>query len=909
MHHVQLWGARGQGRNHAHLSSSALITVLPAANGMLVETHYGQGTCRGLRCKRRLTAQDIAVHKQNEAAASACTLLGGDAYFLVDFPWGRGFLNLDSLQCPAAMTLPLIDRFLDRAADLFKLHAGTLARLRESLQGLGLEKLQERLIATANDAMEEASKLWNDLETKDVSSIMDDLKLKADEVLADPKMKGAFSAGIARLNCIICKAEGFDGDWVGQEDRQPRCVIKDAMMTWHWGDESELEIWGSDSVSTLLQGETFKGTLRPDGGLEWTDGDVWVRLQDVEKPGGSADATVDGANSDMELIQQSLDDLRRIVGGDSLEGDVEKAMDVLSQVATSDSEVKKIVDEMMQHREKILDLNGKFLESKTGKVLQEGQLRLTEQLAKLQDTDINPQLERMQQRGQRFLARVTTDRKVKNKALELFTATQTRLEKRWNDPNDPHRHNIEAWLTNVKERVVGQLSMHRALLVESLGGLELQQLDLRQLIAHSWHPAALEAQLQQSLVQAIKLSGMDNSGTELLDRFENAETVAQIPVVQRTYQGVLGALGDLDIDIPLPIRNLLEAQAAGRTQDINAWQEAIVCSLDDASVVTGAENLIQKGEQMLAQFHELKSNKTVAQVIEHLESEDMEREVLKHLHGLDPEQMLRQAEGALTSLEAREAIVGQLKDVCLDFVLKILPAINIEKVTGTDNGCDWEINDISFSDFHFRKENVHIALGNPTVESQDLLRVSAWDISAHFRKLKISVKQQHFPFIETSCLADAKAERMSVGFAFRLKMGSDTGTPELVLSNRSVLMDSLELWFGETNYAVILNTLSFLFADILKGYACQKILKHLDEHMGVFVTALNTVFVTCAPLLERIGMPLPALIEAANTGLVDITGIVQTDEPAERCVEVPALEDADSLLDWADPGRAATLRV
>merc|ERR1712050_443949 len=110
--------------------------------------------------------------------------------------------------------------------------------------------------------------------------------------------------------------------------------------------------------------------------------------------------------------------------------------------------------------------------------------------------------------------------------------------------------------------------------------------------------------------------------------------------------------------------------------------------------------------------------------------------------------MLSTAEGALTNAEAREAFVGGLKDTSLDFLLKILPAINIEQITGNDNGCDWEISNISFSDFSLRKENVHITLGTFSQFEEELFRISAWDITAHFRKLKVTVKQTHFPFLE-----------------------------------------------------------------------------------------------------------------------------------------------------------------
>merc|ERR1719456_1838583 len=205
---------------------------------------------------------------------------------------------------------------------------------------------------------------------------------------------------------------------------------------------------------------------------------------------------------------------------------------------------------MMQRQEEVFELRGEVLQSKAGQVLQEGHERLTKQMQKLQETEITPQLEQMHNRGQRFLTRLSTDKKAKTKAMEIFSATQSRIMDRLNDPNDPHRNGIEAWVTSVKDTIVGQLSAHRAVLVESLGGLNLQDIDLRQLVANSWSPVDLEKQLSWSLVQGIKLSGLDQTGTELLDYFDSSESVAQLPALKETYRGLLSILDDLGLEIP-----------------------------------------------------------------------------------------------------------------------------------------------------------------------------------------------------------------------------------------------------------------------------------------------------------------------------------------------------------------------
>jgi hypothetical protein len=900
MHQVQLWGPLGRGRNHAFLRAESLLEVIPAAVGLAVDTPYGTGTCR---------AYLPSESKQGDAASRS--------KFVVDLPWGHAFVNADSIQCPMALTLPLIDRFLDRASDLFKMHSGSLARLREALNGLGLEKLQEKLTASASEALEVASKMWEEWEGKDildtnksinVKEVVDNISLKADEVLADPKMKSIFESGIAQLNIMVCKAEGFDGEWVGKSDEQPRCVIKDATITWHWGADSELEIWASDSVSTVLEGEIFRGTMT-DGAITWTDGDTWVRK------GGNAtsdnaeldSAAVDAPTFDLAMLQDSLQNLRKIVGGEEIDvtgvqGDVEEAMNQLSKLATEDAEVQKIFDEMQQQQDVIFKLRGEVLESKAGKVILEGSERLSSQLVKLQETELTPQLEQMQKRGERFLTRLSTDKKTKNKALELFSATQTRIMDRLNDPNDPHRNGIETWVTSVKDTVVGQLTVHRALLVESLGGLNLDDLDLRMLIANSWNPVDLERQLSWSLVQGIKLSGIEQSGTELLDYFENSDAVAQLPVMQQTYRSILSVLDDLGLEVPEAMRGLLEAQASGKETDMDMWKSAVLNSLDDASVVKGAEELVKHGETIISQFQDLKTSKTVAKVMEQFENEDIERSILQTLHDIDTEAMLDTAEGALTNAEDREMLVDNIKDICLDFILRILPAINIEKVNGNDNGCDWELNDINFSDFHFRKENVHIVLGDPRKPGAELLRVSAWDISAHFRKLKVSIQKTEFPTFKHECIADAKAERMNVSMAFKLVPGEEGSDWKIEMSSRSVHMEHLELWVQNTGLAAIINTFTFLFADILKGYASRKIVEHLDAHMDTLTSTLNTVISTCTPVLMKLGWTLPPLEDEGGPTIEEVDG-----EAAEMLAKAEELEWA--IIDWADPGRTFAVRI
>jgi hypothetical protein len=145
-HVVQLWGSMGAGRNLAYMGASSISRVIPAAIGLAVETPLGRGMCRGFRPGAAVggTAPPDAVHED---------------VFVVDFPWSRAFVPSASVRCPVAKVLPLICRFLEYSVNLFKVHTGKITMLREALEGLGLEKLQEKLTATASDAMEMVTRI------------------------------------------------------------------------------------------------------------------------------------------------------------------------------------------------------------------------------------------------------------------------------------------------------------------------------------------------------------------------------------------------------------------------------------------------------------------------------------------------------------------------------------------------------------------------------------------------------------------------------------------------------------------------------------------------------------------------------------------------------------------------------
>eukprot|EP00435_Cladocopium_sp_Y103_P073484 s130_g43.t2 len=242
---------------------------------------------------------------------------------------------------------------------------------------------------------------------------------------------------------------------------------------------------------------------------------------------------------------------------------------------------------------------------KAGAVLLQGHKRLAEQLTQLQETAITPQLDAVQKRSQRFLTHLATDDKVKSKASQLFSAVEQRFAEQL--PNQ-----LEEWVQNLRSQVRDQLGLNRALLVDGLKALPVNQEALREILLASWdHTAKLEAQLESCILDALNASGVDCTGTELLNCFESSTAFSNIPVLRQSSGSLLSLLKDLNIEVPTAVQNLLEAHAAGRSQDANAWKAALKSSLDDEVMVKGATGIVEHGERVMAKLQELKENQAV----------------------------------------------------------------------------------------------------------------------------------------------------------------------------------------------------------------------------------------------------------------------------------------------------------
>mmetsp|Transcript_35996 Transcript_35996/g.84368 ORF Transcript_35996/g.84368 Transcript_35996/m.84368 type:complete len:995 (+) Transcript_35996:107-3091(+) len=828
VHHVQL-----SSHCTAYLKRQALLEVVPAAAGLEVETPYGPGVCRGYR--------SAPEPPPSEAA---------QGFVKVDLDWGKAVLNGKSVHCKVAKVLPCVRWLVEYSEPLRTAQLALPGEdVAEALQGLGLEQLLANFAKSGAEAIQAGLKVCEEFEAMTPSEILDSLHERLEDFAKQPHVAQAYDIG-QRLFIRFMKAERFSGEWVGREDKALRCRIKDCSVEWHWGEKTVLDVRGWDVVVTMLERQLFHGHLSRTGEFTWSDGDVWIRSTGPQE-----------LPSSQGFFEEVVAGLQEALSSDAVNAEVKEAVRIIRSLLASEAkQVRSLKKRFLDHLEQFKEAHGPLIDTRVGVAVKASVEFLKPQFkALLENPESRQQIARLEARADIFFFRLVNDMKVQAKVWFILEDIHARVEAHWQKHDDPYRKMVEAWIQIAKERLHQHLLKRHARQVgRSLEGLKLQDINLLQTAAGISKPGLLQAQLEKQLMNAIEASGLEDSAEELIDRFSNLAPAGSRMSLQKTSERALAILDALEVPVPKPLRRLVEEQARGRVHHVADWSAAVLESLQDIWLEKFVVDTSAHLERLLKQVQEFQGSPVMARYLEYIEKQDMEYAWKIALQKLDAKALINSAEEAILVPEAREKFVDRLKDFSLDFLLRVLPTISIDKYSGSDNGCDWELNDINFSDIHLRKEDVVLEFGEKAQKRRELFRIVASNVTAQFRQLKVTVQQQAFPSLAAEGVADARAEKMRIIVAVGLRpTASKSDPPQLIITAAHVHMESLDLWVEESNYSMIVNTISYLFAEVLKDYACERIAKRIETDLGTVLDLLNTVLSTVAPIADKLGWQLP----------------------------------------------------
>jgi len=300
-------------------------------------------------------------------------------------------------------------------------------------------------------------------------------------------------------------------------------------------------------------------------------------------------------------------------------------------------------------------------------------------------------------------------------------------------------------------------------------------------------------------------------------------------------------------------------------------EAALLEALDKKELVSKAENVMAKGEKMLQGLHDAATGEAATGVLRNLESKDLEEDLLDGVKRFNPDAFLRDCDRAVVDSEARQTFVNQILDICLDFLLRLLPGIKIPEVSGSHRGTAFRIYDLDMSGIRFRKEDVVVsfldfkgaagsalhAVKRP--RESEIVRIDAKGISAQFSKLHCSVKPPLLP--ETQPVATGVAGGISLRLHLAADVSSDASEQRLRISRLKVAMESLELKMDQAN---VVNALISHLNEYLKGYVCGVLEESLAAPLSQLCQGVNDLLIEAKPLLVLLGWP--AFVSRASAG-------------------------------------------
>ncbi|RHY28082.1 hypothetical protein DYB32_006586 [Aphanomyces invadans] len=259
---------------------------------------------------------------------------------------------------------------------------------------------------------------------------------------------------------------------------------------------------------------------------------------------------------------------------------------------------------------------------------------------------------------------------------------------------------------------------------------------------------------------------------------------------------------------------LVENKGKKLINDFAAKDMALAC-IDPLEMMERVENLlpqvtqqaavfINESEVMLAKFQASKQGRTIlakakalAQVTD--ENPTMLREkVAEAVSKLKVNDLAKWGRTLAVDAAARQEFVDQVKDRCLDFLMSVLPSIEVDPIIGTKDDVEYSLSQLDLSKFKVRKEKVSVKLGKVALAD------GTWQPTLAISSIEIEIKED-----------------------LTLKINGS--------------------WFSS-----VYNILASLFKDLIKDYIASTLEGSLIDHVVSLVTVLNTFMMDYWPMLLQL---------------------------------------------------------
>lgn len=141
-------------------------------------------------------------------------------------------------------------------------------------------------------------------------------------------------------------------------------------------------------------------------------------------------------------------------------------------------------------------------------------------------------------------------------------------------------------------------------------------------------------------------------------------------------------------------------------------------------------------------------------------SKEMGGAMLAGIGSIKVQQLVDDAEVAMSDEAARHRLMAAAKDAVLAFLLEYLPTYPIPPIEGNQDGLVYSLSDMSFSGLQISTEDVQVT--SDITSDPPRMTVVAQNMRSDFKGMKWAYRQTYFPYIDAGGLCDAAVTGCSV---------------------------------------------------------------------------------------------------------------------------------------------------
>ncbi|OQS04708.1 hypothetical protein THRCLA_03073 [Thraustotheca clavata] len=434
---------------------------------------------------------------------------------------------------------------------------------------------------------------------------------------------------------------------------------------------------------------------------------------------------------------------------------------------------------------------------------------------------------------------------VQDAAKRVRKAGEKELEK-LSELSDMVKKRIEDKLTSNAD--LAELTQHSKKILQTVGN----SIEIRR--------------VAEELSKQLQASAKSEDGRALI---ENFKVLLQDRVEQQKTRLSLLEPGKLVNDLELALSpQALQNKANSLVQRVAGDDAALAC-IDPVELLAQVEDylpnvskkaavLLEDSEGFLARIQQSKQGKKILEKAKQLaqvsdDPDSIKDKVTSAVSQVKVEELAKWGRNITGDKAARQAFVDKVKDHCLDFLMSVLPTIEIDPIVGTKDEIDYSISVLDLSNFNVKKEKVSVKLG--TALDDEILTMRATSISSLIPGLQWTFAQKYFPYLNGGGSADASVNGGCITLGFRAEklMVDDEWKPTLAVSSIEIeIKEELKLTINGSWFSAVYNLLATLFKELIRDYIASTLEASLIDHVVTLVTALNKYMKDYWPLLLQI---------------------------------------------------------